>query len=56
MNTPPREITLMGDIIFDLNTAHTSISIQSSNSVVFRLQPMYFLSTSLQRHMLWVSI
>ena len=33
--------------IFNLFTAHISISTQSSNSVVFRLQPVYFLSTSL---------
>ena len=33
--------------VFDLITAHTPISAQSSNSVVFRLQPVYFLSTSL---------
>ena len=30
----------------DLTTAHTPISAESSNSVVFRLQPVYFLSTS----------
>ena len=29
--------------IFDLITAHTSISAQSRNSVMFRLQPKYFL-------------
>ena len=28
--------------VFDLITAHTPISAQSRNSVVFRLQPMYF--------------
>ena len=33
--------------VFDLINAHTPISAQSSNSVVFRLQPVYFLSTSL---------
>ena len=33
--------------VFDLISAHTPISAQSSNSVVFRLQPVYFLSTSL---------
>ena len=40
--------TLMYKItIFDLITAHAPISAQSSNYVVFRLQPVYFLSTSL---------
>ena len=33
--------------LFDLITAHTSISTQSRNFVVFRLQPMYLLSDSL---------
>ena len=33
--------------VFDLINAHTPISAQLSNSVVFRLQPVYFLSTSL---------
>ena len=33
--------------VFDLITAHTPISAQSRNSVVFRLQPMYFFFTSL---------
>ena len=33
--------------LFDLITAHAHISAQSSNSVVFRLQPVYFLSASL---------
>ena len=28
--------------VFDLITAHTPISTQSRNSVVFRLQPVYF--------------
>ena len=28
--------------VFDLITAHTPISAQSRNSVVFRLQPVYF--------------
>ena len=28
--------------VFDLITAHTLISAQSRNSVVFRLQPVYF--------------
>ena len=31
--------------ILCLITAHTHISAQSSNAVVFRLQPVYFLST-----------
>ena len=31
--------------VLDLITAHTPISAQSSNLVVFRLQPVYFLST-----------
>ena len=43
-------------IIFDLITAHTPISALSSNSIVFRLPPVYGLSTSLQRHMLWVPV
>ena len=30
--------------IFNLITAHTPISAQSINSVVFRLQPVYFFS------------
>ena len=33
--------------VFNLITAHTPISAQSSNSIVFRLQPVYFMSTSL---------
>ena len=33
--------------VFDLITAYTPIRAQSSNAVVFRLQPVYFLSTSL---------
>ena len=33
--------------IFDLITAHTHISAQLNDSAVFRLQLMYFLSTSL---------
>ena len=33
--------------VFDLITVHTPISAQSRNSVVFRLQPMYFFFTSL---------
>ena len=32
--------------IFDLITAHTPISAQSRNSVVFRLQPVSFFFTS----------
>ena len=36
-----------GSIVFDLITAHTPISAQSRNSVVFRLQPVYFFFTSL---------
>ena len=28
--------------VFDLITAHTPISVQSRNSIVFRLQPVYF--------------
>ena len=39
--------------VFDLITAHTPIRAQSSNSIVFSLQPVYFLSNSLKRHMLW---
>ena len=31
-----------GHTVFDLITAHTPISAQSRNSVVFRLQPVYF--------------
>ena len=42
--------------IFDLITAYTPIIAQSRNSAVLNLQPVYFLSTSLQRHMLWVPI
>ena len=34
-------------IAFDPITSHAPISAQSSNAVVFRLQPVYFLSTSL---------
>ena len=37
-------LTLQRSTVFDLITAHTHISAQSSNSVVFRLQPVYFLS------------
>ena len=33
--------------VFNLVTTHTPISPQSSNSVVFRLQPVYLLFTSL---------
>ena len=33
--------------VFDLITAHTPISAQSRNSVVFRLQPVFFFFTSL---------
>ena len=33
--------------VIDLITAHAPISAQSSNLVVFRLQQVYFLSTSL---------
>ena len=36
-----------GSTVFDLITAHTPISAQSSNFVAFRLQSVYFLSTSL---------
>ena len=32
-------------IVFDLITAHTPINSQSSSSIVFRLQPVYILST-----------
>ena len=32
--------------LFDLITAHTNISAQSSNSIVFRLQPVYFLKAN----------
>ena len=42
--------------VFDLFPAHTPISTQSSNSVVFRLQPVYFLPSSLCRHKLCVPI
>ena len=35
--------------VFDLITAHIPISAQSSNFVIFKLQPVYFLSTSLKR-------
>ena len=35
------------DTVFDLITAHIPTSAQSSYSVVFILQPVYFLSTSL---------
>ena len=41
---------------FNLITAHTPISAQSRNSIIFRLQPVYFFFTSLYRHMLWVLI
>ena len=36
--------------------APTLISTQSSNFLIFRLQPVYFLSTSLFRHITWVPI
>ena len=36
------EIRIVDCTVFDLITAHTPISAQSSNSVVFRLQPVYF--------------
>ena len=42
--------------LFALITTHTPISTQSSNSVVFKLQPVYFQSISLRRHVLWVPI
>ena len=35
--------------VFDLITAHTPISAQSRNSVVFRLQPVYFFSLLLYK-------
>ena len=35
--------------VFTLITAHTPISAQSINSVVFRLKPLYFFPTSLYR-------
>ena len=34
------------DTVFDLITARTPISAQSSNSIIFRLQPVYFMSIS----------
>ena len=34
--------------LFDLIMAHIPISAQSSNSIDFRLQPVYFMSTSLR--------
>ena len=33
--------------VFDLITTYTPISTESSNAVVFRIQPVYFLSISL---------
>ena len=41
--------------VFNLITAHTPMSAWSSNSAVFRLKPVYFLSTSL-KYMLWIPI
>ena len=35
------------DTLFHLNTAHSPVSAQSSSSIVFRLQLVYFLSVSL---------
>ena len=32
--------------VFNLITTHTLISAQSSNSIVFRLQPVYFLKAN----------
>ena len=37
-----RNVLTLRHTVFDLITAHTLISVQSKNSVVFRLQPMYF--------------
>ena len=42
-----RDAVLKAYTIFDLITTHTPISAQSRNSVVFRLQPVYFFFTSL---------
>ena len=39
--------TIAPNTVFHLITAYTLISAQSSSSVVFRLQPVYFLSVSL---------
>ena len=39
---PKKQLT-----VFNLITAHAPISAQSRNSVVFRLQPVYFFFTSL---------
>ena len=41
------QLTQFGVTVFNLITTHTPISAQSSNSIVFRLQPVYFMSTSL---------
>ena len=37
-----RVLRRLSCIVFDLITAHTPISAQSRNPVVFRLQPVYF--------------
>ena len=44
-----REFTFhyLKDTVLDLITAHNPVSAQPGDSVVFKLQPVYFLSTSL---------
>ena len=51
-----KESAVKGNTVFDLIAADTPISAQSSHSVVFKLQPVYLLSTSLERHILLVPI
>ena len=47
---------LFGATVFDLITAQTPISPQSSNFLVFRLQIIYFLFIALEEHMLLLLI
>ena len=49
INIFAERVNIILDIVFDLITAHSPIRAQSSNSVVSRLPPVYFLSTSLYR-------
>ena len=44
---PAHSVVSIKNTVFDLITAHTPISAQSSDFVVLRLQAVYFLSTSL---------
>ena len=42
LNNLARTVSLSVHTVFDLIIAHTPIRAQSSNFIVFRLQPMYF--------------